>query len=169
LEKIPCSGKAKSSSVKAMRHRHRNIPDFGARVEKTPKTRVCTESLFSLCWHRIALDEGKEVIRGQQASSLLRGSAHIIQNRITTLAQANRDLEAKHRWAMTGTPIQNQLTDLASILKFLRAYPFSDPKVFELEISDPWRKSNSEGVAGLKSLLKDVALYRPNSIIQLPK
>ena len=35
-------------------------------------------------------------------------------------------LHAERRWAMSGTPIQNQLDDLFSLLHFLRAAPFDE-------------------------------------------
>ncbi|PMD33599.1 hypothetical protein L207DRAFT_142233 [Hyaloscypha variabilis F] len=110
-----------------------------------------TETLFSLHWHRVVLDE-----------------AHIIQNRSTFLAKAVCALDAKHRWAISGTPIQNKLTDLASIFEFLRVHPFSDLATFKSEISDPWHRGEPDGILRLKNLVCMVALCRPQTVLNLP-
>ncbi|RFU29395.1 hypothetical protein B7463_g6915, partial [Scytalidium lignicola] len=110
-----------------------------------------TETLFSLHWHRVVLDE-----------------AHTIQNRSTSLAKAACALDAKHRWAMSGTPIQNKLTDLASILEFLRVHPFSDVATFKSDISDPWHRGEPDGILRLKNLVNMVALCRPQTVLNLP-
>jgi len=95
--------------------------------------------------------------------------AHTIRNRNTSNAKAVRALHASNRWAITGTPIQNKLTDLASILEFLRVYPFSDPHVFDAEISKPWQESDEQGVLRLKKLVNFVSLCRSRAVINLPK
>lgn len=35
-----------------------------------------------------------------------------------------------YRWAVTGTPIQNQLKDFYSLIKFIRLAPFDDYRVW---------------------------------------
>lgn len=133
-----------------------------------------TETLFSLQWHRVVLDEGillhfSLVILSPSCFKLTRTlAAHTIQNRSTSLAKAVCALDAKHRWAMSGTPIQNKLTDLASIFEFLRAHPFSDLGTFKSEISDPWHRGEPDGVLRLKNLVSIVALCRPQTVLNLP-
>jgi len=72
---------------------------------------------------------------------------------------------------MTGTPIQNKLTDFASIVKFLQVYPYSDPKVFEEEISKPWRNRHGldpQGFLRLKMLVRAITISRSKAVVQLP-
>lgn len=64
--------------------------------------------LFKLKWRRIILDE-----------------AHMIKGRTTKWARAAYMLEAERRWCVTGTPIQNHVNDLFSLLHFLRVEPWS--------------------------------------------
>lgn len=95
--------------------------------------------------------------------------AHTIRNQGTTNAKAVCALHASNRWAVSGTPIQNKLTDLASIFEFLRVYPFSDPHIFDVEISKPWQESDQQGVLRLKKLVNSVTLCRSRAAINLPK
>ncbi len=70
---------------------------------------------------------------------------------------------------MSGTPIQNRLTDLASIFEFLKVYPFSNPKVFDAEISQLWQKSDRDGILRLKRLVNLVTLCRTKAVVDLPR
>jgi len=100
---------------------------------------------------------------------LIRSLAHIIRNRSTSMAQACCAIHATSRWAITGTPIQNRVTDLGSLLEFLHVYPFSNPKLFDTEIVKPWLKSTTRDISRLKRLINCISLCRMKSIINLPK
>ncbi|CAN9402286.1 unnamed protein product [Alternaria alternata] len=69
------------------------------------------------------------------------------------MARAICDLESTSRWAVTGTPIQNNLSDLSALLKFVRAFPYDDPKRFTMDISLLWKSGeDEEAVKRLKHL-----------------
>lgn len=109
-------------------------------------------TIFSVRWRRIVLDE-----------------AHLIRNTKTRMARALLDLKAKSRWAVTGTPIQNNLGDLAGLLKFIRAYPYDDPKKFETDFTHLWKAQEAEkAVNRLKYLASCLVLRRPKMAISLP-
>jgi SNF2 family DNA or RNA helicase len=72
------------------------------------------------------------------------------------------------RWAITGTPIQNKLTDFASIVKFLQVYPYSEDGVFEDDISRPWQKEDPQGFLRLKTLVRTIAISRTKAVVNLP-
>ncbi|KAA8492265.1 putative SWI/SNF-related matrix-associated actin-dependent regulator [Porphyridium purpureum] len=59
--------------------------------------------LYHMKWCRIILDE-----------------AQSIKNRLTKYAKACFNVKAAHRWCLTGTPLQNNVDDLWSLLHFLR-------------------------------------------------
>ncbi|CAM8877181.1 unnamed protein product [Rhodiola kirilowii] len=64
--------------------------------------------LHSLKWERIILDE-----------------AHYIKDRKLNTAQAVFALESSFKWALSGTPLQNRVGELYSLIRFLRINPYS--------------------------------------------
>ncbi|KAI1481970.1 SNF2 family N-terminal domain-containing protein [Daldinia eschscholtzii] len=111
--------------------------------------------LHGIEWHRVILDE-----------------AHVVRNRASKTFQAARMLKAKHRWCLTGTPIQNRLEDLGSLVEFLRIHPFDDPDVFKHTFLTPIDQGQQSGWDQLKSLIQSIALRRTkesvNSDLCLP-
>ncbi|KAI1501806.1 SNF2 family N-terminal domain-containing protein [Biscogniauxia marginata] len=108
--------------------------------------------LFTTRWKRVVLDE-----------------AHFIRNSESQMARAICSIDSVSRWAVTGTPIQNRLGDLATLLKFLKVYPYSEKRIFEADISYVWKSGNvDEAVKRLKRLSGCLLLRRPKGIIQLP-
>lgn len=85
------------------------------------------------------------------------------------MARSICSLDAVSRWAVTGTPIQNKLADLSTLLKFLHVHPYSEKKVFEADISNIWKSDGSEeAVRRLQRLAGCLILRRPKSTIDLP-
>ncbi|KAJ2722304.1 hypothetical protein GGI07_003386 [Coemansia sp. Benny D115] len=80
--------------------------------------------LQALHWHRVVLDE-----------------AHAIKERRTVGSQAAWALTAKRRWCLSGTPIQNRLDDLFSLLRFLHVAPLSNWKVWLTYIAAPFHQN----------------------------
>ncbi|EIW62201.1 uncharacterized protein TRAVEDRAFT_144646 [Trametes versicolor FP-101664 SS1] len=64
--------------------------------------------LHSIKWNRVILDE-----------------AHNIKERQTNTAKATFELQAKYRWCLSGTPLQNRVGELYSLVRFLGGDPFS--------------------------------------------
>ncbi|KAI0676710.1 SNF2 family N-terminal domain-containing protein [Trametes maxima] len=59
-------------------------------------------------WNRVILDE-----------------AHNIKERVTNTAKAAFELQARVRWCLSGTPLQNRVGELYSLVRFLGGDPFS--------------------------------------------
>lgn len=95
--------------------------------------------------------------------------AHFIRNHNSQTAHAICALDGVSRWAITGTPIQNKLSDLAALLKFLRIYPYSDKRCFDADITHLWKNGQTEeALKRLKRLAGCLILRRPRTTIQLP-
>lgn len=77
--------------------------------------------IFSLRFFRVILDE-----------------AHHIKNRSSKTAKACYEIQADHRWALTGTPIVNKLEDLFSLVRFLGVEPWNNFSFWRTFITLPF-------------------------------
>jgi SNF2 family DNA or RNA helicase len=75
---------------------------------------------FGINWYRIILDE-----------------AHSIKNRNAKATKAACALNAEYRWCLTGTPMQNNLDELQSLIHFLRIKPYDDLNQWRESITRP--------------------------------
>jgi len=64
--------------------------------------------LHAIDWARVCMDE-----------------AHSIKDRTSSTARSAFALKAERRWCLTGTPLQNRVGELYSLLRFLRIDPFA--------------------------------------------
>ncbi|KAI8889437.1 hypothetical protein K501DRAFT_170938, partial [Backusella circina FSU 941] len=64
--------------------------------------------LHQIEWHRIILDE-----------------AHNIKDRSSNTARSVFNLSANYRWSLTGTPLQNRVGELYSLIRFMQADPYA--------------------------------------------
>ncbi|KAH9212709.1 SNF2 family N-terminal domain-containing protein [Leptodontidium sp. 2 PMI_412] len=108
--------------------------------------------LKSIVWFRIVLDE-----------------AHTIRQMKTKLYQSVSKLSAQYRWCLTGTPIQNGLEDLASLVCFIRSPNLNSVTEFRKHILYPMAKGTREGVQNLRMLLDSICLRRTNRLLSLPR
>ena len=93
------------------------VSEHGSSSERDdgPKT-----GCFGLHWYRVILDE-----------------AHTIKNRNAKATQACYALRAEYRWCLTGTPMQNNLDELQSLIRFLRIKPYNDLSIWRDQITRP--------------------------------
>lgn len=72
--------------------------------------------------------------------------AQIIKNAGTVGARAVKQLQATQRFALTGTPIENRLTELWSIFDFLMPGLLGTVQQFENRFVEPWILNGNAGV-----------------------
>ncbi|KIM92388.1 hypothetical protein PILCRDRAFT_810445 [Piloderma croceum F 1598] len=136
--------------------------NFGKSIKKTKPAskKQAKDALFRVKWWRIVLDE-----------------AHNIKNRNTKSALACCDLEGKFRWCLTGTPMQNSVEELYSLLKFLQIRPLNDWQTFNEQINKPVKAGRQvRAMKRLHVILKAIMLRRKKDhvlngkpILQLPE
>lgn len=118
------------------------------------------KELFGYEWHRVVLDE-----------------AHYIKGRTIQIAKAVYHLNAKNRWCMTGTPIQNKLDDLFSLIHYLRLEPWSDYLWWNAYINRPYEKKDPMVFQMVQTIITPILLRRTKkgktkdgrSIVDLPE
>ncbi|KZW00364.1 hypothetical protein EXIGLDRAFT_761716 [Exidia glandulosa HHB12029] len=86
----------------------------------TGKKKQPQDALFKVNWWRIVLDE-----------------AHTIKNHKSKTSIACCELQSKFRWALTGTPLQNNVEELYAFFKFLKIRPLNDWPTFNESINKP--------------------------------
>ncbi|CAK8543053.1 unnamed protein product [Lathyrus sativus] len=106
-----------------------------------------------LGWRRIVLDE-----------------AHMIKNVNAAQSQAVIALNAKRRWAVTGTPIQNGSYDLFSLMAFLHFEPFSIKSYWQSLVQRPLNQGKQTGLNRLQVLMAAISLRRTKdtALVGLP-
>ncbi len=108
-------------------------------------------ALASIQWFRIVLDE-----------------AHQIRTQSTGLFKSCRALEAQRRWALTGTPLQNGLGDLGSLIKFLRLKPFDEGNSWQQHVYIPFKSGREDATDHLHLIVHGITLRRTKDKIELP-
>lgn len=130
--------------------------------------RSAKKILPSVEWFRIVLDEGEW--NGQSMFPRLTKchTAHWIRNQGSQQFQAVNKLPSQRRWCMTGTPIQNGIDDLLSLLRFLQFEPLCNGATFQKYIMEPLSKDDTDRTKALRVLLRGVCLRRDESYLNLP-
>ncbi|KAK3829267.1 MAG: SNF2 family N-terminal domain-containing protein [Benniella sp.] len=110
-----------------------------------PDKRKPIGTLFKASYHRVVIDE-----------------AHGIKNRHTKSSKACAQVVATYRWCLTGTPVQNNVEELFSLIRFLAIKPYCDWDEFRTKIATPMKKTKQYGPAmqRVQALLKAVCLRR---------
>lgn len=112
--------------------RKKNVDiDFEDTVEAASGSSI----LHSVKWDRIILDE-----------------AHFIKDRRCNTSKAVFSLQSSYKWALSGTPLQNRVGELYSLVRFLEIYPYSyyfckkcDCKSLDYSFGKHWRKCDHCG------------------------
>jgi SNF2 family DNA or RNA helicase len=102
------------------------------------------DELAGFDWNRVVLDE-----------------AQAVKNSLSQAARAVRRLEAGHRIALTGTPVENRLAELWSIMDFLNPGMLGSSEVFRTRYSIPVeRHGQTEPAQRLRAITRPYVLRR---------
>jgi SNF2 family DNA or RNA helicase len=120
------------------------------------------------------LARDREMLETVEWSTVILDEAQNIKNSTTKQAQAARALKSEHRIALTGTPVENRLTELWSILHFLNPGYLGSEKSFRQRFANPIERLDDAAAAKrLKQLTAPFILRRlktdPTIISDLPE
>ncbi|XP_027104125.1 uncharacterized protein [Coffea arabica] len=102
--------------------------------------------LTRILWWRVCLDE-----------------AQMVESNAAAATEMALRLHAKHRWCITGTPIQRKLDDLYGLLKFLRACPFDVFRWWAEVIRDPYEAGDAGAMMFAHSFLTKI-MWRSSKV-----
>jgi SNF2 family DNA or RNA helicase len=107
------------------------------------------------------LQRDRDTLTAVQWSTVILDEAQNIKNASTKQAQAARALPSTHRVALTGTPVENRLTELWSMLTFLNPGYLGSEAAFRREFARPIeRAADPDATARLRQLTAPFILRR---------
>ncbi|KAK3903816.1 transcription termination factor 2 [Staphylotrichum tortipilum] len=113
-------------------------------------TRSPQAGCFGIHWFRVILDE-----------------AHSIKNRNAKATKACCALRSEYRWCLTGTPMQNNLDELQSLVHFLRIPPYDELAEWRANIDGPLKSGKGHiAIRRLHSLLQCFMKRRTKDILR---
>ncbi|MCB9528902.1 MAG: helicase [Myxococcales bacterium] len=110
--------------------------------------RYDADALHAITWQYVVLDEAQQ-----------------IKNPTSQVARAARGLSARHRLALTGTPLENHLTELWSLFEFLMPGFFGSREAFGRRYVDPTGQTDdpdasAQAMAALRQRIRPFVLRR---------
>jgi hypothetical protein len=102
-----------------------------------------------------------ELLAGVEWSTVVLDEAQNIKNAASATARAARMLRASHRFALTGTPVENRLAELWSILEFANPGLLGPLETFRRELAMPIeRYGNAAAAERLRRIVSPFLLRR---------
>ncbi|KAH7087773.1 SNF2 family N-terminal domain-containing protein [Paraphoma chrysanthemicola] len=134
---------------------------------------LCEADIIITTYHTLASEQAssKDIINGVEWFRVVLDEAHIIRRQSTGLYRAVAGIPARSRWCLTGTPVQNRLEDIGTLLAFLRIEPFHSIATFRKFISLPFEEGERRrklAVQRFTRLLDSMCLRRTKDVLHLP-
>ena len=105
---------------------------------------------YGINWYRVILDE-----------------AHSIKNRNAKATKAACGLNAEYRWCLTGTPMQNNLDELQSLVHFLRIKPYESLDIWREQITRPMNSGRGGlAIKRLRAVLQAFMKRRTKDVLK---
>ena len=128
------------------------ITSLGTITSDYKKYPLKPSALFATNWYRVVIDE-----------------AHSIRNSKSLCSKAVTAINADRRWAMSGTPVQNRLSDFLSLLQYLKFHPYESRDAFNSDIDNCYKTHDAnEPIRRIKLLAQSIMLRRSKAMIELP-
>ncbi|XP_022777032.1 DNA repair protein RAD16 isoform X2 [Durio zibethinus] len=72
-----------------------------------------------------SMPQGKSLLHSVKWERIILDEAHFVKDRRCNTAKAVLTLESLYKWALSGTPLQNRVGELYSLVRFLQIVPYS--------------------------------------------
>nr|CAB3267349.1 transcription termination factor 2-like [Phallusia mammillata] len=143
LEVFIYHGLTKSSKTKQkLSEQHVVITTYQTLAQEFKKSKTRGRLLIT-DWLRVVLDEG-----------------HVIRNPSALQTQACCSLKAERKWVLSGTPIQNSIKDLWTVVSFLGLEPFTDRTWWQRTIERPLRNGEQAAIKRVQCLMGSICIRR---------
>lgn len=91
----------------------------------------CMTAEQKIAWWKAQFEERRGILHRMQFFRVVLDEAQAIKNHLSQTSIACRALMAKHKWALSGTPVLNSLTELYAYFKFLEVPHTGSFKIFK--------------------------------------
>ena len=113
-------------------------------------------------------------LAGIEFERVVLDEAQAVKNRHSRTAKAVRRLDAGQRIALTGTPVENRLSELWSIMDFVNPGMLGSPELFRARFATPIERDRDDRAAGLLRRMTQPYILRrlktdPTIIDDLPE
>ncbi|KAI7850256.1 SNF2 family N-terminal domain-containing protein [Circinella umbellata] len=120
-----------------------------------PDVLITTYNTVLSDWNR-----SNEVLSNINFWRIILDEAHQIKNRLSKTSRACTALKAARRWAVTGTPIQNKLEDLYTLVRYLKQEPWANYTFWRAFITIPFERKDPRALTAVKTVLEPIVLRR---------
>ncbi|ORY60553.1 SNF2 family N-terminal domain-containing protein [Pseudomassariella vexata] len=125
----------------------------GESIDESHLQKLCPFLSPKSQFHRVVLDE-----------------AQCIKNKKTQAAKAAGRIVAEYRWCLSGTPMMNSVSELASLINFLRIKPYCETDKFSrtfgcLSATRSGGHNRDKAMRQLQTLLKAIMMRRSKTSI----
>jgi superfamily II DNA or RNA helicase len=130
----------------------------GTAFEREVRRHDLVLTSYALLWR------DAELLRSVPWDTVVLDEAQNIKNPLSKVARAARGLRSRHRLVLTGTPVENRLTELWSLFEFLDPGYLGPLPSFRERFAEPIERFEDAGVARrLQSLVRPLVLRRLKS------
>ena len=124
-------------------------------------------------WWTEAYEANRSILHRVHFHRIVLDEAQAIKNHMSQISVACRGLMGKHRWAISGTPIQNRVEEFFPFFKFLRVPHTGTFEVFKENFAEP---DSNDATDRLHSFLKRFMIRRTHrdtlfgsALVEMPK
>jgi superfamily II DNA or RNA helicase len=109
------------------------------------------------------LRRDEEFLQRYEFAYAILDEAQNIKNPLSATARAAKRLRSQRRLALTGTPIENRLSEIWSIFDFLSPGMLGDLATFEERYARPIDRGDAEAIRRLRGVIRPLVLRRTKS------